>query len=203
VLVVLVLVLLRQFVGSLYRVPSGSMEPTLTVGQRFVAERISPRIGAIDRQDVIVFQIDPRWRGAPDPTVTDPVSAGRWFLGELGIGGGLESPLVKRVIGLPGDTVECCDAAGAVLVNGVALEEPYLGEDFPYRVAELDCTTTPRSRRCFGPVTVPSDRLLVLGDHRSNSDDSVQRCRGVDETPECARFVRVDRVIGTLLFTLG
>src|SRR5699024_1492815 len=118
--------------GRLYRVPSGSMEPTLEVGQRFVAERLSYRFGEVHRQDVIVFRLDPGWRGAPDPAIGGPVDLARWAAGLVGIGSGLEDPLVKRVIGLPGDTVACCDESGRVTVNDAPLDEPYLGVDLPF-----------------------------------------------------------------------
>lgn len=199
----LVLGLLQGFVVRLYRVPSGSMEPTLSVGQRFVVERLSYRFGSVERQDVVVFQLDPQWRGAPDPTVDGPGDLMRWTLGLIGIGSGLEDPLVKRVIGLPGDTVVCCDESGRVVVNDVALDEPYLGDDLPFEAGSTDCRSTPRARRCFGPVTVPANHYLVLGDHRAASDDSVQRCRGRIEVTDCARFVRGDRIIGRAIGLSG
>ena len=192
----LVLGLLQGFVVRLYRVPSASMEPTLAVGQRFVVERVSYRFDPVERQDVVVFRLDPQWRGAPDPTVDGPGALMRWTLGLIGIGSGLEDPLVKRVIGLPGDTVTCCDESGRVVVNEVALDEPYLGEDLPFETGSTDCRSTPPSRRCFGPVTVPAEHYLVLGDHRAASDDSVQHCRGRIGVSDCARYVRGDRIIG-------
>src|SRR5699024_8661413 len=135
----LVMGLLQGFVARVYRVPSGSMEPTLAVGQRFLVERVSYRFADVQRQDVIVFRIDPQWRGAPDPAVDGPGELARWTLGLLGVGSGLEDPLVKRVIGLPGDTVACCDEAGRVLVNDVPLAEPYLGPDLAFAAGHHDC----------------------------------------------------------------
>lgn len=192
----LVLGLLQGFVVRLYRVPSGSMQPTLQVGQRFVVERLSHRFGEVERTDVVVFHLDPTWRGAPDPRVDGPLELARWTAGLVGIGSGLEDPLVKRVIGLPGDTVACCDDSGRVVVNDAPLDEPYLGADLPFEPGITDCHTTPPSRRCFGPVTVPPGRYLVLGDHRAASDDSVQHCRGRVEVSDCARFVWGDRIVG-------
>lgn len=192
----LVMGLLQGFVARVYRVPSGSMEPTLAVGQRFLVERVSYRFADVQRQDVIVFRIDPQWRGAPDPAVDGPGELARWTLGLLGVGSGLEDPLVKRVIGLPGDTVACCDEAGRVLVNDVPLAEPYLGPDLAFAAGHHDCRSVQTSPRCFGPIIVPPGRLLVLGDHRASSADSVQHCRGRVGVTECARFVRTDRVVG-------
>ena len=84
-------------------------------------------------------------------------------------------------------------------VDGEPLDEPYIHEDLPFTPGTLDCSTSPRSTRCFPEITVPADNLLVLGDHRSQSADSVIGCRGATSGPECARFVPVQRVVGPVV----
>ena len=116
-----------------------------------------------------------------------------------GIGPSNTAYTVKRVIGLPGQTVACCSADGRVTVDGTPLDEPYVYEDLPFTAGTLDCSSSPRSTRCFPEITVPEDNLLVLGDHRSESADSVIGCRGATEGPECARFVPLDRVVGPVV----
>lgn len=151
--VVVRLVLVQSFV-----IPSGSMEPTLQVGDRVLVSRAATRFGGIHRGDVLVFD----GTGLFDPTTSRPDSrlarAGQTLAAALGVPVG-ERDYVKRVIGLPGDRVVCCDPQGRITVNGTALDEPYL---FP---------GNPPSRQRFD-VTVPAGRLWMMGDHRSSSADS-------------------------------
>jgi len=84
-----------------------------------------------------------------------------------------EHDFIKRVIGLPGDTVACCDVDGRVIVNGLGIDEPYVKANAPR-------DTVPGASRCatrsFNPVVVQPGEMFVLGDHRVDSEDS--RCRG-------------------------
>lgn len=131
------IVLVRSFLVRSYVIPSASMEPTLRVGDRILVDLLTYRTGEIRRGDVVVFD--------GSGTFVDP--------------GGGEHMIVKRVIGLPGERVACCDAGGRVTVDGVPLEEPYL---------------YPGDRPSEQPfeVVVPPGRVWVMGDHRSESADS-------------------------------
>ncbi len=154
----LTLALVRMLVVQSFVIPSASMEPTLMIGDRVLVSRMDYHFGAVHRGDVIVFDGD----GVFDPPKAAPSSqlarAGLWFASALGAPVG-EHDYVKRVIGLPGERVVCCDAEGRISVDGVALSEPYLA------------TGAVPSRDRFD-VVVPAGRLWVMGDNRSLSDDS-------------------------------
>ncbi len=199
IVIALVLIsLVQAFLVKPFRVPSQSMENTLRIGDRIVVSRLPH---TITRGDVVVFGHGDTWQQPERPPATNVVVRGLRIFGDLtGIGPSSRTYTVKRVIGLPGDTVGCCTTQGAVTVNGKALIEPYVFEDLPFTPGSVDCASTPASSRCFGPITVPAETLLVLGDHRSQSADSVLPCRGSPTpTPGCARFVPEVRVIGPVV----
>ncbi|KRE25890.1 signal peptidase I [Agromyces sp. Soil535] len=192
-----VLALVQALLVKVYQVPSGSMEETLAVGDRILVTRVAYAGGGPARGDIVVFSASGAWdEGRP----AEPISVAtalKWIGGLFGIGPGVDRVLVKRVIGLPGEQVECCDAEGRVLVDGGPLTEPYVFEDLPFEAGSLDCASTPVSMRCFGPVDVPSGAYLVLGDHRSASADSVVGCRGAGPpSADCLRVVARGDVIG-------
>ncbi|MEA5463983.1 signal peptidase I [Leptothoe sp. PORK10 BA2] len=124
---------IRQFVAEARYIPTGSMEPTLQVNDRLVIEKISYHLTVPERGDIVVF----------------------WPPEEFNVPGQPRNAFIKRVIGLPGDTVEVAD--GQVLVNNVALEEGYIKSPPNYQ---------------WGPKTVPPESYLVFGDNRNNSEDS-------------------------------
>lgn len=168
VLVVALTALLRGFVVGPYMIPSGSMENTLQVGDKILVNKLAYRFGDVQRGDVIVFD----GTGSFSPEVrtkepSDPLAkAGNWvkeLFGGTPVG---EKDFVKRVIGVPGDKVECrrTSKGFAMFVNGVRLsEKPYL---FP---GNAPCD---REFRGENAVTVPEGRLWVMGDHRELSADS-------------------------------
>ena len=157
VLALLVSAVVKTFFVQMFFVPSGSMRPLFVEDDRILVQKISYWNGDVQRGDVVVFD-DPggQWLGAEG---TPPLSRFQKALSEVGLyptGG----HLVKRVIGVGGDRVACCDVKGRVTVNGVPLnEKAYLNKD----VAPSD--------RPFN-ITVPTGRLWVMGDNRSNSEDS-------------------------------
>ncbi|UCM90728.1 signal peptidase I [Streptomyces marincola] len=152
-------VLTSTFVMQPFLIPSGSMEATLQVGDRVIVNKLAYRFGGeIRRGDVIVFD----GTGSFVAGDSDPGLFGRLLRGAggaVGLATGSETDYVKRVIGVGGDRVRCCDERGRVEVNGEPLAEPYLYPgDEPSRV-EFD-------------IEVPEGRLWVMGDHRSDSADS-------------------------------
>ncbi|MFE5587991.1 signal peptidase I [Kitasatospora sp. NPDC056531] len=163
-LVALVLALaLKTFLMQVFVIPSGSMQNTLGIGDRVVVDKLSPWFGGRPhRGDVVVFQDPGGWleadrQNASDGPVLRTVKAAFSFLGLLPSDD--RQDLVKRVIGVDGDTVACCDDHGRITVNGVALNDPYLAPG------------NAPSRQAFD-VTVPMGRIWVMGDHRDVSADS-------------------------------
>ncbi|MFW5467584.1 signal peptidase I [Knoellia sp. CPCC 206391] len=199
-LAILAVALVQTFVVKPFGVPSQSMEQTLRIGDRIIVNRTNP---SVERGDIVVFSHGATWQEARLPEAGNPVVKAARAFGDLtGIGPSNTAYTVKRVIGVPGDRVSCCDAEGRVLVGGEPLDEPYVHEDHTFDAPDLTCESTPRSSRCFPEITVPADRLLVLGDHRSQSADSVVNCRGGTDPQGCARFVPVNRVVGPVVFRI-
>jgi signal peptidase I len=155
VIAVILALFIRTFVVQAFKIPTGSMEETLLIGDhllvnKFVfgptassAERAVLPIGTIRRRDVLVFKY--------------PEEPDRDF--------------IKRVIGLPGETVELRDKK--VYINGTPLDEPYV--HFlapPSGPSEFHEVTSFDVRERYGPVTVPPNHYFVMGDNRDNSQDS-------------------------------
>jgi signal peptidase I len=149
--------LVKTFLIQAFYIPSASMEPQLNEGDRIFVNKLSYRLHDVHRGDIVVFE-----RPAcapPDPKIKD---------------------LVKRVVGLPGDTVE--GKAGGVYVNGHRLAENYLPDD--------------QTTMDFSAVHVPAGRLWMMGDNRENSTDSRFLCGNgptfIDEGTVVGRaFVKV------------
>lgn len=195
--------LLLTFVAKPYLVPSASMESTLQPGDRVLVNRLAYVGSEPATGDVIVFDADETW--GSHTADSDPwwKAAARWVGEFTGFGPSGPHTLVKRVIAGPGQVVECCTASGAITVDGVALDEPYLGSDLPFEDGTLDCTSEPASTRCFEAVTVPAGSYLVLGDNRANSSDSAAQCRGVPAAEgSCWRWATRSEVVGKVSLIL-
>lgn len=186
--VVLAIVVKALFLQAFY-IPSASMEPGLVENDRILVQKTSYWFGGSpSRGDVVVFKDPGGWLGNTDDD-TGPVQDVLSAVGLYPEGG----HLVKRVIGVEGDVITCCDEQGRILVNGEPLDEgDYIAE-------------RPEGVTCNGPMIpcdwtagpVPAGKVFVMGDNRSDSADStVHLCRA-DET-DCARdpFVDVDLVVG-------
>lgn len=155
--------LLKSYVVRTFYIPSGSMEPTLQVGDRVLVSRLTPSPFELKRGDVVVFSDPGGWLSNP-PSGAQGWSIGRAFQDALTLVGLADSDshqyLVKRVIGLGGDHVVCANVGGPVTVNGVTLDESaYLSAG------------TPPCARTFDVVVDPNG-MWVMGDNRGNSLDS-------------------------------
>ncbi|MFJ4848844.1 MULTISPECIES: signal peptidase I [unclassified Streptomyces] len=164
IVIALVLALLiKTFLVQAFSIPSASMENTLQEGDRVLVDKLTPWFGSEpERGEVVVFHDPGGWLGETAPVDTNPVtSAIQKVLSFVGLmPSAEEKDLIKRVIAVGGDTVEC-QGTGPVKVNGKALNEPYI---YP--------GNTPCGDRPFGPIRVPKDRIWVMGDHRQDSLDS-------------------------------
>jgi signal peptidase I len=173
--------LIKTFLVQPFVIPSESMESTLIKDDRVLASRLVPRVLDVHRGDVVVFKDPGGWLAdQPQEKSTGLVKAGETFLTFIGIRPvDAGEHLIKRVIGVPGDTVTCCDAQGRVSVNGVPIDETYVKSGVAPSVMPFD-------------RVVPEGYLFVLGDNRSNSGDS----RYNTDKPGNG-FVPMDNVVGT------
>lgn len=181
---------IKTFIAQAFWIPSGSMEDTLVYGDRVMVSKIQAGPMEVERGDIAVFEDPGGWlppmteadRGPVLNTVMDVLQ----FVGVAPTAEG--NHLIKRVVGVGGDTVACCDDEGRLSVNGQALEEPYLYPGDVPSTVDFE-------------VTVPDDAVWVMGDHRSNSRDSRANDDGTGRTGSVPR----DNVVGqafVLLFPL-
>lgn len=157
VALVLALVIKTFFVQA-FSIPSASMQNTLQRGDRVLVDKLTPWFGsAPQRGEVVVFHDPGGWL----PEAVDEPNPVQNALGFIGLMPSAEEKnLIKRVIAVGGDTVEC-SGTGPVKVNGKALDEPYLHPG-----------STPCGDKPFGPVKLPQGRIWVMGDNRQDSADS-------------------------------
>lgn len=181
----MVTTLLRALVFQPFEVPSGSMENTLQVNDKIVAQRVAD----FTRGDVVVFADTNGWLGGRPEA--GPVRLAVEFVGVLPSSG--EGHLVKRVVGMPGDRVKCCDTEGRLTVNGHPLDESaYLYADRSGRVKPAE--------KPF-EVVVPAGHIFVLGDHRNASGDSRCHLQGIPPRGGPAggsAFIPITAVVGSV-----
>jgi signal peptidase I len=144
----------KTFLVQMFFVPSESMEPLFVRDDRILVQKVSYWSGGVERGDVVVFEDRGGW--LPSVPALNPVQRALSTIGLYPTGG----HLVKRVIGVGGDRVQCCDGDGRVTVNDVPLAE-----------SAYTARGSRPSERPFD-VTVPRGRLWVMGDNRANSEDS-------------------------------
>lgn len=160
---VVVAVVVRAFVLQTFYIPSESMEHTLNIDDRVLVNKLVYDFRDPYRGEIVVFEAPRAWRSNP-----------------------AEKDFIKRVIGIAGDRVVCCDPQQRLIINGHPLDEPYLYSDG-------DGLSDRASEDPFD-ITVPQGRLWVMGDHRSHSGDSREqflRTRDVE-----AATIPVDAVVG-------
>ncbi len=150
---ILVAVLVRAFVLQTFYIPSPSMEHTLNVLDRVLVNKLVYDFRDPHRGEIIVFKAPQDWQSGTE--------------GE---------DFIKRVIGVGGDHVVCCDAQQRLIVNGHSLDEPFIYRD-------ADGTQDPAADQPFA-ITVPAGRLWVMGDHRSASGDSLEHWEQSEDITE-------------------
>ncbi len=158
---VIVSIIIKTFLVQFFYIPSGSMENTLLVNDRVAVNKLGNFFSEVDRGDVVVFRDTAGWlpedSGEFGSGIRERVREAMVFIGVLP--DPAKQYLIKRVIGVAGDKVVCCDENDLLTINGTAINEPYI---FPGDKA---------SETKFD-VTVPEGFVWVMGDHRGASADS-------------------------------
>lgn len=195
IVAIAVAVVVKTFLVQPFYIPSDSMEQTLhgcpgCAGDKILVNKPIYDLRDPHPGDIVVFRAPDGWEEATVPPARNPLVQGvRWFGQLVGVVPPDEKDLVKRVIAIGGQSVRCCDEQGRVQVRDGTGPWRSLSEPFVY----LD------DHQPFGPVTVPKNRLWVLGDHRGDSADSRYHCGTGTPTRSCdpmSSTVPNDMVIG-------
>lgn len=194
VVAVVLAVALKAFFVQAFYIPSESMEPGLIRNDRILVQKVSYwGDGSPRRGDVVVFRDPGGWLGASELIEgSNPLTAVLEKIGLYPSGG----HLVKRVVGVAGDTIVCCDDQGRISVNGTPIDE----QDYtlPGKVNQHDCAG-PMTGTCnwtAGPI--PAGHVFVMGDNRARSaDSSYHLCReGVTDCVPGHEYVSEDLIVG-------
>jgi len=183
VVALVVSLFIKTFIVQFFFIPSGSMENTLQIDDRVAVNRVPFISNNIKRGDVVVFRDPDNWLPAADiETAPFIIAKAKAALVAVGV---LPNPakqyLVKRVVGVAGDRVICCTTTGKITVNGQEMNEPYIYDGNVPSDMNFD-------------VTVPKDKLWVMGDHRGASADSRYHQEDINKG-----FVPLNRVTGRVL----
>ena len=180
----IVSIVVKTFLLHFFYIPTGSMENTLQIGDRIAVNKFGALFSEVKRGEVVVFGDPDNWLGqvqqTDDPKLLALIKSGLITVGVLP--DPAKQYLIKRVIGVGGDNVTCCDAEGKLQVNGVSINEPYIySGDKP-------------SETKFN-VDVPEGFLWVMGDHRAASADSRYQPDSANEG-----MVPLSKVVGRATF---
>lgn len=176
----IVSIIVKTFFLHFFFIPTGSMENTLQVGDRIAVNKFGALFSEIKRGEIVVFADPDNWLGqAPDDQSSGLIGQGKNLLITIGV---VPDPakqyLIKRVIGVGGDTVICCDDQDKLTVNGKSIAEPYVYENNKASESNFN-------------ITVPQGFIWVMGDHRGASSDSRFHTSDVN-----AGMVPLNKVVG-------
>ena len=158
---IIVSIIIKTFLVQFFYIPSGSMENTLQVNDRVAVNKLGNFFADVERGDVVVFRDTAGWLPEESSNfgggIRDRVREGLVFIGILP--DPAKQYLIKRVIGVAGDRIVCCEKDDRLTINGIAVDEPYVFPGDKASESEFD-------------VTVPEGFIWVMGDHRGASADS-------------------------------
>jgi signal peptidase I len=180
----IVSIIVKTFFLHFFFIPTGSMENTLQVGDRIAVNKFGALFSEIKRGEIVVFADPDNWLGqAPEDQNSGLIGQGKDLLITIGV---VPDPakqyLIKRVIGVGGDTVICCDDQDKLQVNGKSVDEPYVYENDKASESNFN-------------VTVPEGFIWVMGDHRAASSDSRFHTNDVN-----SGMVPLSKVVGRATF---
>lgn len=203
VVAILLLGLFNTFIGRLYQIPSESMEPTLVgcencTDDRIFVDKVSYRFSDVDQDDVVVFTGTGAWNEDYVSTrSSQPLVKGlQTGLEKIGILAPDEFTLVKRVIATGGQTVQCHEGDPGIMVDGEKVDDSFTLDPMAYPVDPATGSDACQGEY-FGPVTVPDDKVWLMGDNRTNSKDS--RYYDLHGDPE-EGMVPLDNIVGKVQF---